>query len=165
MLSFSHFQGKASKRKQVLDEAYGQQGFLADSRDLVNFSHYSHYWNALSFICSRVKSSYLDMCCKPNMSPQWISFCVVLIPKQWTTLKGHHGPFFGHWCDPEYLPFTVGNRKFRLENQMVCAIPFGKLQETRAFAEEGAFFHSLVSLSRVKFNCPMFTHKFLKFDG
>ena len=55
MLSFSHFQGKASKRKQVLDEAYGQQGFLADSRDLVNFSH---YWNALSFICSRVKSSY-----------------------------------------------------------------------------------------------------------
>ena len=30
------FQGKASKRKNVLDEAYGQQGFLADSRDLVN---------------------------------------------------------------------------------------------------------------------------------
>ena len=30
------FQGKASKRKHVLDEAYGQQGFLADSRDLVN---------------------------------------------------------------------------------------------------------------------------------
>jgi len=31
------FQNKASKRKNVLDEAYGQQGFLADSRDLVNF--------------------------------------------------------------------------------------------------------------------------------
>ena len=61
MLSFSHFQGKASKRKQVLDEAYGQQGFLADSRDLVNFSHYSHYWNALSFICRRVKSSYIPV--------------------------------------------------------------------------------------------------------
>jgi len=30
-------QNKASKRKNVLDEAYGQQGFLADSRDLVNF--------------------------------------------------------------------------------------------------------------------------------
>jgi len=28
--------GKASERKHVLDEAYGQQGFLADSRDLVN---------------------------------------------------------------------------------------------------------------------------------
>ena len=34
------FQGKASKRKHVLDEAYGQQGFLADSRDLVNFQMY-----------------------------------------------------------------------------------------------------------------------------
>lgn len=31
------FQSKASKRKNVLDEAYGQQGFLADSRDLVSF--------------------------------------------------------------------------------------------------------------------------------
>jgi len=30
-------QNKASKRKNVLDEAYGQQGFLADSRDLVSF--------------------------------------------------------------------------------------------------------------------------------
>lgn len=36
-LNFLVFQGKASKRKNVLDEAYGQQGFLADSRDLVNF--------------------------------------------------------------------------------------------------------------------------------
>ena len=27
------------------------------------------------------------------------------------------------------LPFTWENRKFRLENQMVCAIPFGKLQK------------------------------------
>ena len=36
MLSlFFCFQSKASKRKQILDEAYGQQGFLADSRDLV----------------------------------------------------------------------------------------------------------------------------------
>ena len=34
---FFSFQNKASKRKNVLDEAYGQQGFLADSRDLVNF--------------------------------------------------------------------------------------------------------------------------------
>ena len=62
------------------------------------------------------------------------------------TLKGHHGPFFGRWCDLGYLAFTVGNRKFRLENQMVCLIPCGKLQATRAFAEEDAFFHSLVSL-------------------
>lgn len=37
-LCFLSFQNKASKRKNVLDEAYGQQGFLADSRDLVNFS-------------------------------------------------------------------------------------------------------------------------------
>ena len=44
------------------------------------------------------------------------------------TLKGHHGPFFGRRCDLGYLPFTEGNRKFRLENQMVCSIPFGKLQ-------------------------------------
>ena len=35
----------------------------------------------------------------------------------------------------------------------------------RAFAEEDAFFHSLVSLWRVKFNCLMFTHNVLKFDG
>ena len=78
------------------------------------------------------------------------------------TLKGHHGPFFGHWCDLGYLQFTSGNRKFRLENQMVCAIPFEKLQETRAFDEEDAFFHTLVSLWRVKFNCLMFTHNFFK---
>ena len=38
MIFFFSFQSKASKRKNVLDEAYGQQGFLADSRDLVNFS-------------------------------------------------------------------------------------------------------------------------------
>ena len=37
IVSFIICQGKASKRKHVLDEAYGQQGFLADSRDLVNF--------------------------------------------------------------------------------------------------------------------------------
>ncbi|XP_068689103.1 spectrin beta chain-like isoform X1 [Montipora foliosa] len=30
--------GKASKRKHVLDEAYGQQGFLADSRDLLSWA-------------------------------------------------------------------------------------------------------------------------------
>ena len=28
-----------------------------------------------------------------------------------------------------YLPFTRENRKFQLENQMVRAIPFGKLQK------------------------------------
>jgi len=28
-----------------------------------------------------------------------------------------------------YLPFTWENRKFQLENQMVRAIPFGKLQK------------------------------------
>ena len=74
--------------------------------------------------------------------------------------KGHYSPFFRHWCDLGYLPFIEGNQKFRLENQMVCAIPFGKLQETRAFAEEDALFHSLVSLWRVKFKCLMFTHNF-----
>ncbi|KAK2560477.1 Spectrin beta chain [Acropora cervicornis] len=30
--------GKASERKHVLDEAYGQQGFLADSRDLLSWA-------------------------------------------------------------------------------------------------------------------------------
>jgi len=29
--------------------------------------------------------------------------------------------------DRGYLPFTWENRKFQLENQMVRAIPFGKL--------------------------------------
>ena len=28
-----------------------------------------------------------------------------------------------------FLPFTWENRKYRLENQMVRAIPFGKLQK------------------------------------
>ena len=28
-----------------------------------------------------------------------------------------------------YLPFTWKNRKFQLENQMVRAIPFGKIQK------------------------------------
>ena len=127
MLSFSHFQGKASKRKQVLDEAYGQQGFLADSRDLVNFSHYSHYWNALSFICSRVKSSYipgsLEMCCKPNMSPAVNKLLHCFDPETvGASLKGHHGPFFGHWCDLGYLPFTVGtgNSDWKIK----CFAPF-----------------------------------------
>ena len=117
MLSFSHFQGKASKRKQVLDEAYGQQGFLADSRDLVNFSHYSHYWNALSFICSRVKSSYipgsLEMCCKPNMSPAVNKLLHCFDPETvGASLKGHHGPFFGHWC-PFWVASTVSGSKQR----------------------------------------------------
>ena len=37
----------------------------------------------------------------------------------------------GHWIkrDHGYLPFTRENRKFQLENQMVHAIPFGKLQK------------------------------------
>ena len=43
------------------------------------------------------------------------------------TQKGHLGPFLDT-DDLGYLPFTVGNRKFRLENQILCAIPFGKLQ-------------------------------------
>ena len=29
--------------------------------------------------------------------------------------------------DQDYLPFTRVNRKFLLEDQMVCAVPFGKL--------------------------------------
>ena len=135
MLSFSHFQGKASKRKQVLDEAYGQQGFLADSRDLVNISHYSHFWNALSFICSRVKSSYIPVSFKFGdvLQAEYVTAVNKLLrcfnPETvGATLKGHHGPFFGRRCDVGYLPFTEGNRKFRLENQMVCSIPFGKLQ-------------------------------------
>ena len=41
------------------------------------------------------------------------------------TLKGHHG-IFRHWCHLGYLLFTVGSMKFRLENPMVCAIPFGR---------------------------------------
>ena len=31
--------------------------------------------------------------------------------------------------DKGYLPFTWKNRKFQLENQMVRAIPFGKIQK------------------------------------
>ena len=101
MLSFSHFQGKASKRKQVLDEAYGQQGFLADSRDLVNISHYSHFWNALSFICSRVKSSYVPVSFKFGdvLQAEYVTAVNKLLrcfnPETvGATLKGHHGPFF-----------------------------------------------------------------------
>ena len=32
------------------------------------------------------------------------------------------------WSPESYLPFTWKNRKFRLENQMAHAIPFGKRQ-------------------------------------
>ena len=68
-----------------------------------------------------------------------------------------------------YLPFTRENRKFQLENQMVRAIPFGKLQKIWAVIRGDAIFLlfevSLAdvdifynnSLSRnLAFNCFMF---------
>ena len=68
-----------------------------------------------------------------------------------------------------YLPFTRENRKFQLQNQMVCAIPFGKLQKIWAVIRGDAIFLffevSLAdvdifydnSLSRnITFNCFMF---------
>ena len=43
-----------------------------------------------------------------------------------------------------HLPFTQKNRKFQLENQMVCAIPFGKLQKIWAVIwGDAIFFKSL----------------------
>ena len=49
--------------------------------------------------------------------------------------------------DQGYLPFTRDNRKFQLENQMVRAIPFGKLQKIWAVIYEVMlFFCSLKSL-------------------
>ena len=41
----------------------------------------------------------------------------------WFVLSMHMQVILG------YLPFTQENRKFQLENQMVRAIPFGKLQK------------------------------------
>ena len=68
-----------------------------------------------------------------------------------------------------YLPFTRENRKFRLENQMVRAIPFGKLQKIWAVIRDDAIFLLFEvsqadvdifysdSLSRnLAFNCFMF---------
>jgi len=70
---------------------------------------------------------------------------------------------------PGYLPFTWENRKFQLENQMVRAIPFGKLQKLWAVIWGDAIFLLFqVSLADVKilysdslardvaFNCLMF---------
>ena len=70
---------------------------------------------------------------------------------------------------PGYLPFTWENRKFQLEDQMVHAIPFGKLQKIWALISGDAIFLlfevSLAdvdrlfcdSLSRnVAFKCLMF---------
>ena len=69
-----------------------------------------------------------------------------------------------------YLPFTRENQKFQLENQMVRAIPFGKLQKIWAVIRGDAIFLlfevSLAdvdifynnSLSRnLAFNCFIFT--------
>jgi len=42
--------------------------------------------------------------------------------------------------DVGYLPFTWENRKFQLENQMVCTIPFGKLQKIWAVIRDDAIF-------------------------
>ena len=42
--------------------------------------------------------------------------------------------------DLGYLPFTQENRKFQLENQMVRAIPFGKLQKIWAVISGDAIF-------------------------
>ena len=39
-----------------------------------------------------------------------------------------------------YLAFTWENQKFRMENQMVCAILFGKLQELWAMIQGDAIF-------------------------
>ena len=42
--------------------------------------------------------------------------------------------------DLGYLPFTWENRKFQLEDQMVHAIPFGKLQKIWALISGDAIF-------------------------
>ena len=46
-----------------------------------------------------------------------------------------------------YLPFTWENQKFRLENQMVHAIPFGKLQKIWAVICDDVIFLLLLVCS------------------
>ena len=95
-------------------------------------------------------------------------------PKQWWRREGAETRHFGiiemgGGVVQGYLPFTRENRKFQLENQMVRAIPFGKLQKIWAVIWDDAIFllfevsladvnifHS-DSLSRnLAFNCVMF---------
>ena len=47
-------------------------------------------------------------------------------------------PLRSFFLDWGYLQFTWKNLKFRLENQMVLAIPFGKLRESRTVIWGGA---------------------------
>ena len=42
--------------------------------------------------------------------------------------------------DQDYLPFTRVNRKFQLEDQMVCAVPFGELLKMWALTCGDAIF-------------------------
>ena len=48
--------------------------------------------------------------------------------------------------DQGYLPFTRENRKFRLENQIACAIPFGMLRKIWALDLKRCNFSTLFSL-------------------
>ena len=55
----------------------------------------------------------------PKVSQKWILISPFVKNFIKTGSKGDQG----------YLPFTLENRKFWMENQMVGNIPFGKLQE------------------------------------
>ena len=63
-----------------------------------------------------------------------------------------------------YLPFTWENRKFRLENQMVHAIPFGKLQKKWAvFSDDVIFLLLLVCSADLGIVCSGSSSQHVKF--
>ena len=62
---------------------------------------------------------------------RFIFYCVTVKEKPYLySLPTHTLNTFPYFVGEQgHLPFTQKNRKFQLENQMVCAIPFGKLQK------------------------------------
>ena len=60
------------------------------------------------------------------------SFVIVILPSFYKTVTAD--------CDRGCLPFSRRNRKFRLENQTVRVIPFGKVQKFWAAGWGDAYF-------------------------
>ena len=60
------------------------------------------------------------------------SFVIVILPSFYKTVTAD--------CDRGCLPFSRRNRKFRLENQTVRVIPFGKVQKFWAAGRGDAYF-------------------------
>ena len=71
---------------------------------------------------------------------KWADHIIIQTLADVMNLKIHIMQSDNYFRDMGFLPFTRENRKFQLEDQMVRAIPFGKLQKIWAFICGDAIF-------------------------